>query len=386
VTAKTQPESGTTGHRLLGPVLQRLPRYGLLLVGLALILVFSALRPDSFPTVTNFNAILGNKTIDAFLALAVMIPMVTKHFDLSVGYGMGLTYVLSISLQVRYDVPWPLVIVIVLLVGLLLGLLNGLLVEFGQIDSFIATLGTGTVVYAITLWHTGGQQVAGDLPAGFTKIDSAKLFGIHAPSVLLILVAILLWLAFEYLPIGRYLYAVGANRRAAELNGIRAGRFVIGAFMMSGLLTATAGILFASRLQVGQSNVGLDYLLPAFVGALLGSTTIHAGRVNVWGTIVAVAVLAIGISGIQQLGSSFFVEPLFNGLTLIAAVGIAGYAARRRVRVRKKQEEVSPTPPDVAPVGGSLTAQAVGSQTAPVPAGATPADGPRDDYPTTGQA
>jgi ribose transport system permease protein len=337
--AGTQAGAGTRDPGPITAVLHRLPRYGLVLVALALVLVFSALRPDSFPTMANFNAIVGNKTIDAFLALAVMVPMVTKNFDLSVGYGMGLTYVLAISLQTQAGLPWPLVIVLVLLVGLVLGLVNGLLVEFGQIDSFIATLGTGTVVYAITLWHTKGQQVIGELGDGFKSIDTAEIFGLHAPTVYLLVVAVLMWIAFEYLPIGRYLFAVGANRRAAELNGIRAGRYVIGAFMTSGLLTAVAGVLLASRLQVGQSNVGLDYLLPAFVGALLGSTTIRPGRFNVWGTVVAVGVLAIGISGIQQLGSSFYVEPLFNGLTLIAAVGLAGYTVRRRVRVRRKQEE-----------------------------------------------
>jgi ribose transport system permease protein len=343
VTATTQAPAragrATRGPGPITAVLHRLPRYGLVLVGLGLVVLFSVLRPATFPTMANFDAIVGNKTIDAFLALAVMVPMVTKNFDLSVGYGMGLTYVLAISLQTQAGLPWQLVIPIVLGVGLVLGLVNGLLVEFGQIDSFIATLGTGTVVYAITLWHTKGQQIIGELPAGFTGLDSGKIFGLHAPTLYLLVVAVLMWIAFEYLPIGRYLYAVGANRRAAELNGIRAGRYVIGAFMTSGVLTAVAGVLLASRLQVGQSNVGLDYLLPAFVGALLGSTTIHSGRVNVWGTVVAVAVLAIGISGIQQLGSSFFVEPLFNGLTLIAAVGLAGYTVRRKVRVRRKQEE-----------------------------------------------
>jgi ribose transport system permease protein len=85
--------------------------------------------------------------------------------------------------------------------------------------------------------------------------------------------------------------------------------------------------------------VGNEYLLPAFVGALLGSTAIRVGRMNVWGTLVAVAVLAVGISGIEQLGSSFFVEPLFNGTTLIIAVGLAGFAARRRVRTALREDE-----------------------------------------------
>ena len=78
------------------------------------------------------------------------------------------------------------------------------------------------------------------------------------------------------------------------------------------------------KLRIGQANVGLDYLLPALVGAFLGSTTIKPGRVNVWGTMCGVAILAVGISGIQQLGGAFFVEPLFNGTTLLIAIALAG--------------------------------------------------------------
>jgi len=105
---------------------------------------------------------------------------------------------------------------------------------------------------------------------------------------------------------------------------------VIGAFVASGTLTALAGIILASKLRIGQASVGLEFLLPALVGAFLGSTTIKPGRVNVLGTIVGVAILAVGISGIQQFGGSFWVEPLFNGVTLLIAIGIAGYAQRNK--------------------------------------------------------
>ena len=104
-------------------------------------------------------------------------------------------------------------------------------------------------------------------------------------------------------------------------------RYTIAAFVSSGLLTAFAGILLASRLRIGQASVGLEYLLPALVGAFLGSTTIKPGRVNVWGTIVGVTILAIGISGIQQFGASFFVEPLFNGATTVNCLSIASVNA-----------------------------------------------------------
>jgi len=111
---------------------------------------------------------------------------------------------------------------------------------------------------------------------------------------------------------------------------------VIGAFMTSGFLTALAGVILASKLRIGQASVGLEFLLPALVGAFLGSTTIKPGRVNVWGTIIGVVILAVGISGIQQFGGSFWVEPLFNGVTLLIAIGIAGYAQRRKGADKRK--------------------------------------------------
>jgi len=135
--------------------------------------------------------------------------------------------------------------------------------------------------------------------------------------------------------VGRYLYAIGASPKAAALNGIPVRKYVMGSFIASGLFTALAGILLAAKLRIGQASVGLEYLLPALVGAFLGSTTIKPGRVNVWGTMVGIIILAVGISGIQQFGGSFWVEPMFNGVTLLIAIGIAGYAQRRRGAVQK---------------------------------------------------
>ena len=96
--------------------------------------------------------------------------------------------------------------------------------------------------------------------------------------------------------------------------------------------------MLAAKLRIGQANVGLDYLLPALVGAFLGSTTIKPGRVNVWGTIFGIVILAVGISGIQLLGGAFFVEPLFNGATLVVAIALAAFAQRRRGVVKSGDE------------------------------------------------
>jgi ribose transport system permease protein len=311
-------------------LLRLAPTYGLVILMVALILFFSVLLPTTFPTLLNLRSILSDKAIIALLSLAAMIPMVAGRIDLTVGYGIVLWHILAISLQTMFGLPWPVAVAVVLILGIVVGALNGLLVEVARIDSFIATLGTGTILYSIALWHTGGRQMVGELPTAFYAINGTFVFGLPITAFYVLAITLILWVVLDYTPIGRYLYAIGANQRAAELNGIPTRKFVIGAFVTSGALTALAGVLLASKLRIGQASVGLEFLLPALVGAFLGSTTIKPGRVNVWGTIVGVMILAVGISGIQQFGGSFWVEPLFNGTTLLIAIGIAGYAQRKK--------------------------------------------------------
>jgi ribose transport system permease protein len=312
-----------------------LPVYGLPILTVLLIALFSLLLPDTFPTMLNLRSILSDKAIIAMLSLAAMLPMMAGRIDLTVGYGIVLWHILAISLLVNNHLPWPLAAVLVLLAGGAMGLINGLLVEMAQIDSFIATLGTGTILYALALWYTDGRQVIGPLPAAFLDINGLFVFGLPITSFYVLALALLLWLVAERLPLGRHIYAIGASPKVAELNGIPVRAYVLGVFIGSGVITAFAGVVLASKLRIGQASVGLEYLLPALVGAFLGSTTIRPGRVNVWGTVVGVLILAVGISGIQQLGGAFFVEPLFNGVTLVIAIGLAGYAQRRRAGVPK---------------------------------------------------
>lgn len=309
-----------------------IPVYGLVILTLLLMLLFSLLLPETFPTLLNLRSILSDKSLIALLSLAAMIPMMTGKIDLTVGYGIVLWHILAITLQVHAGLPWPAAVVLVILAGAAFGWFNGLLVEVARIDSFIATLGTGTVIYAVALWYTGGRQIIGNLPPSFFLVNSGTFLGMPITAFYVLAISLILWIVTEYLPIGRYLYAIGANPRAAELNGIPTRRYVIGAFVASGAITAIAGVVLAARLRIGQASVGLDFLLPALVGAFLGSTTIKPGRVNVWGTIVGVIILAVGISGIQQFGGAFWVEPMFNGVTLLIAIGFAGWTGRRRGR------------------------------------------------------
>ncbi len=315
----------------------------LLIATVFIVAGFAILLPDTYFTPLTAKAIVYGKATVAILAIGQMIVIATGHFDLSIGYGVGATYILTIVLQVQQGLPWELAVAIAILAGIVIGVVNGVLVHYAKIDSFIATLGTGSILFGLAQWYTNGRQIVGHLPNDFKNLNGAIVFGVPVPLLYILGIAVIVWIAFEFLPIGRYLYALGSNPRAVELIGIRSGRYVIGAYVACGLLMGIAGVLLGSQLQVAQSNVGADYLLPAFVGPLLGSTTIRPGRVNVWGTLIAVVVLAVGIAGIQQMGGSFFAEPLFNGATLLVAVGLAGYAARRRALLKSRSGDATST-------------------------------------------
>lgn len=332
---------------------QLIGAYGLLTLTALLFLIFSLTLPRTFPTRDTVDSILSNQSIPAVLALAAMVPIVTGAFDLSIGYGLGLAHVMVMQLVVVEGWPCPLACLTVIAGGGVVGVLNGVVVEFGRIDSFIATLGTGSMMYAVTGWVTGGARIVPGpqgLPAAFTDIYDSTFLGLPVPAFYVLALAVVLWVVLERLPLGRYLHVVGSNPRAADLVGIPTRRYTVYAFAASGLIVGFAGVLLAAQQQIGNPSVGLDYLLPAFVGALLGSTAIKPGRPNALGTLVAVAVLAVGLTGIAQMGGDFWTVPLFYGGTLLLAVGLAGYSARRRLRTGAV---VPRDPPPVTPDGGT---------------------------------
>ena len=311
-------------------LMRLLPIYGLVILTALLALFFSLVLPATFPTMLNARSIISDKSIIAILSLAAMIPMVTGKIDLTIGYEIVLWHILVISLQEWFGVPWPAAIVVVLCLGGLVGLFNGLLVELAQIDSFIATLGTGTVLYAIAMWHSQGTGSW----APFRRLHRGQQCAApgSADHRLLCPRAVVRPLVHPRISADRPVSL--CDWREPEGGGVqRYSRAPLYRARLRRLRGADGGCGRDARLQaqVGQASVGLEFLLPALVGVFLGSTTIKPGRFNVWGTLIGVVILAIGISGIQQLGGEFWVEPFFNGATLILAIGIAGYTQRRRV-------------------------------------------------------
>jgi ribose transport system permease protein len=326
------PESGRgPWHaRKLGPKTpgEWLAAYGAVFVLVVMVIVFSILIPDTYPTWRNAKAILTSESTVLMVSLGLLVPAVVGEFDLSVGAMVAFASIEMALLSA--SMVWPLALVLTLLSAVAIGLVSGVLVVKIGVNSFIATLGMSTLLGGGSLWISGGAAVTENIPESVTNLGQNELFGIPLPVIYVAILAVVLWYGFNHMPIGRKLYATGGNRVAAELSGVRTKKLVIGAFVLSAAVAALAGVVTMMQAGSGSPSVGPELLLPAFAAVFLGSTTIIPGRFNVVGTVVGILLLAVGVSGLQQLGAEYYVVPLFNGGVLLVAVALSRILAKER--------------------------------------------------------
>lgn len=325
-----------TGHHTLDV----LSRYTLLLVLLLSIVVFSLVEPSRFFTVTNFKSMATEQVVVVILGVAATIPLIAGEFDVSCGYVLGIVQALVIGFMSKSGLAILPAVLIGLGAGTLVGLGNGILVVRLKVNALIATLAMGSVLTGLTTWYTGGTVIFQGVPLSFTRIAQLYPLGIPFPVLFGAVVVIIAAAYLTFAPTGRRLYAIGGNRNAAVLNGIHVDRLQIGAFVASGFLSALAGVLIASEIGTAQPTLGPQYLLPAFASAFLGATAFRPGRFNILGTLVAAYILAVPVTGLQELGVSSWFQDVFNGLALMIAVAASGQIAvlkakaARRTRIR----------------------------------------------------
>jgi ribose transport system permease protein len=307
-----------------------LTRYAVVFITIALGLVFAATNPSTFPTVANFQVVAGANSVTLLLALASLPPLIGGDFDLSVGYILELASVLVAVLVGRDHLNAAFVIAATILIGALIGLVNGILITRVGISSFIATIGIGSVLAGISIYLTGGTVLIQGIPRGLQTFAQSNTAGIPNVVWLAAVITLIFWITFEQTPYGRKLLAIGLSRRSADLLGMRVNALRTSSFVISGTLSAVAGVVELGRVGSASSGVGPSFLLPAVAAGFLGATTIKVGRFNVLGTVVAVILVAIGVSGLELNGVPNWVEPVFDGGVLVLAVGFSRLAAARR--------------------------------------------------------
>jgi ABC-type sugar transport system ATPase subunit/ribose/xylose/arabinose/galactoside ABC-type transport system permease subunit len=284
--------------------------------------VFSLWEPATFLTSQTWRLLLDNQAITGMAAIALVIPLSAGVVDLAVGSEVGMGAILVAWLLARHGLPVPVAIGLTVLAGAAIGLVISLLIVRARIGSFIATLGMSSVLLAVIDWLSGSQQIL-NLGSGFQAIATDTLFGITYPVYVLALISVLVWYFLERTRSGRRVYATGGNAEAARLAGVRTSRVILLAAVSCGVITAIAGILESAQLATGDPTISTSYLLPAFAAAFLGSTQFRGGRFNVLGTLVAVAVLAVGVQGLELAGAPVWLPNLFDGAALLLAVGFA---------------------------------------------------------------
>ncbi|ADP80922.1 ABC transporter permease [Pseudofrankia inefficax] len=365
--ATTASRKGNTAQLVLGSA----ERLGLPILFVALILIF-AIHPDSrdaFLSKANIDNILAGQSVTGIVALGMVIPLTAGYFDVSIPAIAGVANMACTAAIVRHGQPVWVGMLVALLIGVLLGVVNGVLVARLKLNALIVTLGGFTVLQGLLNQYSDGATITG-VPDSLGNWGSLKWLGIPRPLWLLFVVGLILWYCLMHTPFGRQYEAVGSSEGAARLVGIRVERLVFLSFVLSGLTAAVAGILLTSRSGGADPTAGPSYLFPGLAAVFLGATTIRPGTYNVWGTILGIFFVAVGINGFTLIGAKPWVNPVFDGAALIAAVLVSTVIGRRRT---SHAIVVEPAQPDVSPMSIGRTSDSPTDRPADEPSEARPA-------------
>jgi ribose transport system permease protein len=318
------PSLASTIGRWIATVLGK---FGALIALFGLALYFTIVSPY-FLGFSNFVQILNQSALSAIVAGGLTIVLAAGQFDLSTGYLVSISGIIVTALMLG-GVPIWLAIIIVAAAGAVLGLCNGLLVTKLRVNALVATLGTGSALVGVNYLISSGTPIAvKDSNTAFPAIAIGDWFGIPRPVYYMAAALLILWVVLNKTDFGRNVRAVGGNAEAAKLAGVRVDRVTIGAFIIGAVFAAITGVVLASSIGSGQPTGGDSYTLSSFAAAFLGSTVLREGQFHIVGTLVGVITVAVGFNGLALIGVPSFVQFLFQGLLLIAAVAFSSVGRR----------------------------------------------------------
>jgi ribose transport system permease protein len=303
--------------------------YGMVLLVVSELVLFSIWAPNTFPTATNFRAVIANQVILGLIVLAILVPLIAGERDASLPAVVAVTSLTAATLMANQ--AWPLIpsIIVALLFAAVIGFINGWIVVKVGVSSLVTTLGTFTILTGLITALAGGRTISNGLPKkALERLANPRLLGLPLPVYYLLAVAIVVWYVTERTPLGRQWQAVGSSEPAARMAGLRTDRLRILAFTAGGFLAGVAGVVQLVRSQVGSPNIGPNLLFPAFAAAFLGATAFRPGKFNVRGAMLSVALLSFGVVGLIMVGAPYWVDQLFNGGALILSLVLVRYLRR----------------------------------------------------------
>jgi rhamnose transport system permease protein len=321
-------------------------------VGLALVLliVITALINPRFLAAQSVKDLLLGSTILAILATGQAIVIITRNVDLSVGSVLGLAAFATGSLFLAAPgAPIPLAIALGLAVGAAAGAVNGLLIAAARVPALVVTLGTLYVFRGILYsWATGRQINAADMPSAFLTLGTRAVLGVPVLALFAVAVLVAAGYYLRAFRSGRELYAIGSEPAAARLSGIRVGRRIFGAFVVSGALAGLAGVLYAARFGTLDANAGINSELNVVAAVVVGGVAIFGGSGSVYGAALGAVLLTTIAAALPVLGVSPFWQRAAVGALILVAIGLDRVLMTRiasRLRVASGRSEAKAAAP-----------------------------------------
>ncbi len=303
--------------------------FGSLIALVALIIIMGILN-SNFISAANIRNILRLSSINGFLAIGMTFVVLTGGIDLSVGAIMGCAGMFSAYfVQTSMGYPWYVGLLVGLAMGLAVGLFNGVCVSYLRVPAFVGTLGSMSIANGITFLLTNAKPIP-SLDDTFKQIGGGSLDAtgwIPIPVVIMAVVLILCFVLLYMTRYGRYIYAVGGNLNAAHVSGINTKLIICSVYVISGFLSALAGIIMTARVTSGVTSTGDGYETNAIAMVVIGGTSLAGGRGRLWGTIVGVLLLQCLTNGLDMLGINAFIQLIVKGFVVIGAVMLDGLSA-----------------------------------------------------------
>ena len=289
------------------------------LIALLVLCAILALASPYFFTLSNLPIVLRNASFVGLVALGQTLVLLIGGIDLSVGAAAGLSAIIGALMLTKFGIHPYAIIPLTALFGLLLGFGNALFVAKLRLNPFIVTLASGEIFAGLTLVITQGYPVR-PLGPQFRIFGQGEIYGVPVPVIIFFVAGAILWWVLTRTRFGRNIYAVGGNRDAAELVGIRVWRVEFIVFGLAGVFAALAGVLYASRMDAAQPSVGEGWMLSAITASIIGGTSLRGGEGTIIGTIFGSLLLTVLQNGTVLLNVSGYWERVIIGSVVLVAV------------------------------------------------------------------
>ncbi|HWB27265.1 MAG TPA: hypothetical protein VG738_17435 [Chitinophagaceae bacterium] len=299
------------------------------LIALFILCVILSFLSDKFLTVTNVWNVMRQISVNIIISTGMTLVVLTAGIDLSVGSVLALCGAITAGL-LKNGIELPSSNLYIgftifgaciagLAAGAVLGLFNGWAITKFKVPPFVATLAMLTVARGLTMLWTKGFPITG-LDSKFAHLGTGWFLGVPLPvwvSLIIVLAAVVIT---NKTVLGKYIYAIGGNERAASLSGININKIKIAVYSIAGALAAAGGLIVTSRLDAAQPNAGTGYELDSIAAVVIGGTSLSGGRGTILGTVLGAVIIGVLNNGLVLLNVSPFWQQVVKGLVILAAV------------------------------------------------------------------